>query len=299
MQTVADQSAGDAGPTAGEGWVDSGKLRLFRRWRRPAAGQTIARLVVVHGYGDHAGRYGHIMDWLADRGVATDAVDLRGHGRSPGRRGFVRGWAEYLDDLRAHLRAERADATAAGTAGRPLFVLGHSHGGLVAAVAGTRGVLAEAGVAGCVLSAPYLRPAEPLTPLWRAVAAVTNVVAPALRVPTGLTTDMMSGDPAMAADSRIDPLLLRHATPRWYATAMRAQDEAFASAGRFRLPLLCLIGDADPIASLAGARAFVDRAGSADKALEVVPNARHEILREVDRERTYERVLSWVRARAG
>src|SRR5688500_19660371 len=88
-----------------------------------------ARLAVVHGYGDHAGRYVELMTWLAGRGVGCHAFDFRGHGRSTGRRGFVRRWEEHLDDLRAFLDLPELRHDSPGDP--PLFVLGHSHGGLV------------------------------------------------------------------------------------------------------------------------------------------------------------------------
>src|SRR5947209_4783068 len=97
---------------------------LLRRCVRPAAGVSAqpvwATLVFVHGYGDHSGRYLHFLEWLARRGVACHAFDLRGQGQSTGRRGFVRRWEDYLEDLASFfaldaLRAELND-------GRPLFL---------------------------------------------------------------------------------------------------------------------------------------------------------------------------------
>lgn len=296
---------GETGPETGpatepaEDFVQGGGVRLHLRRHRATPGpRAAARLLVLHGYGDHAGRYAHVMRWLSARGVDSVAVDLRGHGLSGGRRGYVRRWDEYLDDVRAALAHGRHVWAAEGLSRLPLFVLGHSHGGLVLAAAVIRGILRPAEVAGCVMSAPWLAAAEPLTWAWRAIAVATNVVAPALRVRTGLTPDMMTSDPQMIADSRADPLLLRSATPRWFATAVRAQADVAARAAEFRLPLLCLIGDHDRIASLHAARRFVDHAGSADKAFEVLPGARHEILRETGRERTFERIMGWMADRA-
>lgn len=282
----------------GEGWINGVDGGLFHRWHRPTAGVPLARLLVFHGYGDHSGRFAHFKRWLAGRGVASDGFDFRGHGRSGGRRGFVRRWDEYLDDVRTVLAFCRPRWAAEGSAATPLFVLGHSHGGLILAAAGIRGVLPASEVAGCVMSAPWLAPARPLTWPWRVFARLSNVLAPAIRVATGLSPDLMTSDPAMVADSRADPLLLRAATPRWYATARRTQAAVLAGAGAFRLPLLCLIGDHDKVASPEAARLFVDRAGSADKAFELLPGARHELLRESNREKTFERVLGWMTERA-
>ena len=96
-----------------------------------APSPAFARLAILPGYGDHSGRYVEFMRWMARRGVTCHALDFRGHGLSAGRRGFVRRWDEFLDDLNAFL----AQPALAGDG--PLFVLGHSHGGLVVATLAT------------------------------------------------------------------------------------------------------------------------------------------------------------------
>src|SRR5207248_10684803 len=115
---------------------------LHRRSVLPARAAR-ATLALLPGYGDHAGRYVPFLRELAARGVAGHAMDFRGHGRAGGRRGYVSRWDEFLDDLAAFLALPVVRG-----AGGPLFLLGHSHGGLVAAVAGIRG---RVDVAGCIL----------------------------------------------------------------------------------------------------------------------------------------------------
>ena len=258
------------------------------------AGATRTRLAIVHGYGDHAGRYREMMTWLAARGVACHAFDQRGHGRSPGRRAYVRAWDQYLDDLRAFLALPELLPANDRT---PRYVLGHSHGGLIVAVAAVRGALGD--VAGCILSAPYLVNALPLPAAKRVAAVVLNVVWPWLLVPSGIEPEMMSSDPAMVEDTRRDALLLRCATGRWFTTHRRAQAEALAGAERVTLPLLVLHGDADPIADPSGAAAFHAAAGSSDKTLITCPGMLHEPLREANRARVLADMFDWITSRAG
>jgi alpha-beta hydrolase superfamily lysophospholipase len=235
------------------------------------------------------------MVWLAARGLECHAVDLRGHGKSAGRRGYVRRWDEYLDDLRAFLDLPELRATPGSP---PLFVLGHSHGGLVVAVAGERKLLDEYRVAGCILTAPYLVNALAVPWHKQLGARVGNVLCPWMRVRSGVRTGMTTSDPAMLEDSRNDPLLLRSATPRWYLTTRRVQAEAMARAAEFTLPLLVLQGDADPIADPRGAAAFHERAGSSDKSFVTYPGFLHEPLRETGRARVFADVAAWIAARA-
>lgn len=252
--------------------------------------QPIARLAVVHGYGDHAGRYVETMTWLASRGIACDAFDMRGHGRSSGRRAYVQKWDEYLDDLDAFLSVI-PDAI-------PRFILGHSHGGLVVAAAGISGLLARQNVVGCILTAPYFVNAFPV-PRHKSVAArVANVVWPWVRIKSGINPEMTSSDPAMIEDSRQDGLLLRCATPRWYLGQRRAQLDAMRRAAEFKQPLLVIQGDADPIADPRGSRQFHDRAGSTDKTFIEYPGFRHEPLRETGRERVFADVFEWIERHA-
>jgi lysophospholipase len=249
-----------------------------------------ATLAFVHGYGDHGGRHAHFLRWLAERGVACHAIDLRGHGRSGGRRGFVKRWEEYLHDVAAFLQRVTKESTT------PTFLLGHSHGGLVAAAAVERGI--ADGVRGCVLTAPYFA-SKMVVPRGKVLLArVLDPVAPWMRVGSGLPPEWMTADEGMIAESRADALMLRSATPRWYLTTLRVQDEVLASASTFRAPLLLLFGDADPVADLATARRFFEAAGATDKTMKVYPGLLHELSREVAREQVFEDVLAWLKSRS-
>ena len=267
----------------------------------PAAAPRWARLALLHGYGDHGGRYGHVLNWLAERGISCSTLDFRGHGRSFGRRGYVRRWDEFLDDLATFLAWERSrNAQPDGNKpAPPLFVLGHSHGGLVAAAAGIAGRLESAQCVGCILSSPYLQARTPLSGPWPAIAWLTNRLVPWIQVRSGLTAEMMSSDPAMQADTTRDLLLVHGATPRWYAETLHMQALTLRDAGEFKLPLLCLAGDADPVADPETTARFVQAAGSADKTLIRYPGKLHELLREAGREAIIQTIFDWIQARAG
>ncbi len=268
----------------------AGSAVLFRRSVVPA-GTPFAYLAVLHGYGDHSGRYLELMQWLAARGIACHALDFRGHGKAQGRPGHVERWEEYLEDLDAFLRLEELGA---GGRGAPLFALGHSHGGLVLAAAGIRGL---PGVSGCIFSAPYFRSAMrvPAIKIW--AARLANPLVPALRIDSGLRPEWMSRDEARVRDSIDDPLIVRTATPRWYLTCHAAQSEIVRRAEEFRLPLLVLAGDADAVADSRAAHDFYLRAGAADKTFRLYPEHRHELLRELGRELIFQHVLDWISER--
>ncbi len=282
-------------------------------------GATWARLGVLHGYGDHIGRYAEFMAWMARQGVACSGLDFRGHGRSAGRRGAVRRWDDYLDDLDAFLRWEAGDAerevsrpaatvrlpgfdspssvsASAETARPPLFLLGHSHGGLILAAAVLRGRVAPPG---CIFTAPYFRQKMVVPKAKEAFARALVALVPDLPVPSGLKDEWMTRDPEKLADSRADTRILRIATPRWFFSARRLQMQVLAAADGFHLPCLMFMGDADEVADPAGAREFCDAAGSLDKTYRELPGAFHELLRDTGREPIFAEILAWLRARTG
>lgn len=267
--------------------------QLYLRSALPAEGAPIiARLGIIHGYGDHSGRYAAFMRWMGARGIACHAVDLRGQGKAAGRRGFVRRWEEYLDDLRAFVALERLRGDG------PLFLLGHSHGGLVLSAGVLDGVGADGGIAGCVLSSPFFRNRMTIPRSKLLLGRVVGPLVPWLKVRSGVQGDWMSADPEMVAESASDPLVTRHATPRWFFGQIKAQERVLPAAPDFRLPLLVLVGEADPLADPAAGRLFYERAGSADKTLKLYPTFLHELLREKQREKVFRDVLDWLMHRS-
>ena len=267
----------------------NGAARLYRRSIFPL-NQPRARLLIIHGYGDHSGRYAHFMQWMAEHEIACEAVDLRGQGRSPGRRGAINRWEDYLDDVQAFFdRCESPDSPPL-----PRFLLGHSHGGLIVSAMAERGLLNPRTFHGIILTSPFFK-ACLAVPVWkRMLSGAVGRLFPSLHISTGLQPEWMSSDPAMIEDSRSDPLLARVATPRWYVEHRAAQHRAMNEASLFTHPLLCLAGGADPIADAMVAEEFVARAGSQDKTFRLYPGFRHEILREARREEIFQAIHGWM-----
>jgi alpha-beta hydrolase superfamily lysophospholipase len=265
---------------------------LFRRSARPV-NQAVARLLIIHGYGDHGGRYVHFMQWLAEHGIACDAVDLRGQGRSPGWRGYVDRWENYLDDVHSFVDRCKLSEPACP----PPFLLGHSHGGLIVAALAERGLIQPGTFRGIVLTSPFFR-ARLAVPYWkRLVARAIGELAPGLQLATGLQPQWLSSDSEMIEESRVDPFLARVATPRWYLRSQVAQRRVLAEAASFTFPVLCLAAGDDPIADPSAAEDFVRRAGSQDKTFRIYPGLRHEILRETNRREIFQAIYDWIAAR--
>jgi lysophospholipase len=265
--------------------VPSGKERLNRYVIAPA--NPWAQLMLLHGYGDHAGRYLEFLQWMGAKGVACQAIDFRGQGQSTGRRGFVRKWDEYLDDLKVILDLQDQAL--------PLFVLGHSHGALVAAVAGIK---KRFRCRGCILTSPYFQLRMALSWQQRFLAAIGSRFLPALRAGSGVGSEMLTRDPEIAAKTRADPLCEGTATPRWFVTARQMQEWVRAHAADFTEPLLMLVAGQDSIANSAASVRFFEEAGSSDKTLRLYEDHRHELLLEIGREMIFEEIREWMEKRA-
>jgi alpha-beta hydrolase superfamily lysophospholipase len=177
-----------------------------------------------------------------------------------------------------------------------LFLLGHSQGGLIAALWG----LSRRRVAsGFVLSSPYLSLAHRV-PFAKVLGAkLIGKVVPWFPLSTGLRGEDLTADPELAAWTNGDPLYCRSTTPRWVAESGKAQREVLRRKGEWRAPLLVLAAGADGVAETSVTRAFVDGCGGDDKEMRVYASFRHEIFNEVERDRPIGDAVAWLVQRSG
>jgi alpha-beta hydrolase superfamily lysophospholipase len=250
-------------------WTAPDGARLALR-RRQAEGARRAACIFVHGFGDHSGRYAREADWLASRGIATFALDQRGSGQTPGARGHVSRFAQYLGDLVGLRRLVAKEAP--GT----LILFGHSHGGLI--------VLrylesAPSGIAGAIVTCPLVAVAMQV-PRWKiGLARVLADLWPSLPIPSGMNLNDLSHDPAVVAAVRSDKDSHQVMSPRAYRELLAAQQMLPAEAGRISVPLFVGLAGDDRIVSTAAARAFAGSLGG-DVTVKVYDGMYHEILKE-------------------
>jgi alpha-beta hydrolase superfamily lysophospholipase len=265
-------------------------LLLTRQAWRPE-GEPAAVLAVVHGYGEHGGRYRGLAEDMAARGYAVHVYDLRGHGRSAGRRGHLGRFSDYLDDTAVYLEAVREEQP-----GRPLLLLGHSLGGLIAAA------YAEdrptEGLAGLILSSPFLRLGIPVPPLKIGTVRLLSLAAPFMKIGNTLDSAALSHDRDVVRAYGVDPLNHHVATARWAAEVLAAQGAVLSAAGGIRLPFLLLYGDADAVADPQAARELFAAAGAADKTSRCYEGYYHEIFNETGCAAVFADLVAWLEARA-
>lgn len=268
-----------------DGQLESEDGTSLAWWGSLPAVPPRAVVVIVHGALEHSRRYTWVADQLNDAGYAAYAIDLRGHGRSGGTPGYVpRMSALGADAARlVELARERHPDL-------PLFMLGHSLGGLVALEYLRRDSLP---LDGLVLSGTGIDvSAVPVG--QKLLAKAFSSIAPRFGL-LAFDGEGVSRDPEVLASYRNDPLNFHGKVP------MRTVGELFASPGRLipwlpsiTLPLLVLHGGADPVARPAGSTMIHDRVSSADKELKLYPDLYHEILNEPERQDVMNDIRAWL-----
>lgn len=265
-----------------------GRIRLnYRTWEVPGAR---AGIVVVHGLGEHSGRYEAFGVRMADYGFSTFAMDLRGHGLSDGRRGHVPSFGALLQDVDRFRREVQGLADVRV----PLFVLGHSLGGLIALRYQEE---YQRAFRGGIIVSPWLATAVPV-PRWKVTMA--NLVAgvlPAFPVHNGIDADHLSHDPDVVQAYRSDPLVHSRITPRLFTSAAAAMGLVLQRADHLADPLLFLIAGDDRLVDSEKSLQFARRLPAELTTIRHYPGMYHEVLNEVDRHQPMRDLRDWVAAR--
>lgn len=252
-----------------------------------------ADVVIVHGYAEHTGRYAELITALDAAGFACHLIELRGHGRSEGVRGYVHRFGDYLDDLDLFL-GRIGEIQPPERPAAPRILLGHSLGGLISLAYVLRRPDAFAALA---VSSPFLHPAMEVPRLKAGLASIVSTLAPTYLTPSEIDSRWLSHDPAVVDAYDRDPLVFKTFSPHWFFAIRPAQEEVLERAGEIRLPALFLLGDADRVADPARSREVFERLGGADKQLEVYPSFFHEVFNEVERARPIQDLLRWLERR--
>jgi acylglycerol lipase len=276
----------DTPTAASEGTFPGGRGReiFWQVWAGP--GEPRAVVVLVHGYGEHSGRYAHVGQRLRAAGYAAYALDHHGHGRSAGERARIT-LSEAVSDLHRFVEIIGERHT-----GCPVFMLGHSMGGALA----LRYAMAYGDtLSGLIISSPLAivhgRPAA------KALGRRLGSVLPGLPV-AKLDPADISRDPAVVAAYRSDPLVRHGGIPALTAAEFLAHADSLpADVTRVTVPTLLLYATADRLCDPEGARMIAERIGASD--LTVIPyeGLFHEILNEPERDRVLDDVLAWLAPR--
>jgi alpha-beta hydrolase superfamily lysophospholipase len=259
-----------------------GGLSLFCRKWEPVA-EAVASVVIVHGLGEHSGRYVHVGRNFAEAGFRTIAFDLRGHGRSQGRPVFVKRYVELASDV---------DCVVKHFSGGPAFLFGHSLGGQLVLWTAQHFRLS---VAGLIVSSPWLASVH-APPRWKEFTAQKlNRLMPGLRFSTGIDSEQLSHDQAHLDSLEDLDLLHKFVTIRIYLEAVKAAIEIL-SAPVIDFPVLFAHGDADDVASCKVTEDFFMRLRAPSKSFKIYPGLLHELHNETKREQVLAYYVEWMKS---
>ena len=266
----------------------SNNSKIYRRqWLCESPAK--ANLILVHGLGEHCGRYNHVADALNRQHINVYSLDLPGHGCSEGLRGYVTQFSDYceaIDPVREELTSDRSE--------RPLFLLGHSMGGLIS----SRYLLEhQQDFDGCILSGPAIQsPQQP--PRWQlSMVRLLSRWLPKVRV-IGLDTAGICRDPKIVENYLNDPLVsTEKLTARLMTALFDTMNEVRLRAPEIEASMLLMHGTSDTLTSYQGSQFLHDHISSEDKTLKLYTGLYHEIFNEPESKQVLSDMLAWINQR--
>jgi acylglycerol lipase len=268
------------------GWKARDGLEIYARGWEP---EIVSRAVIclVHGLGEHSGRYGHLAEAFEQAGYVTLALDQRGHGKTPGTRGHAPSFEALMDDI-----GRLIDEGGGRYPGLPRFLYGHSMGGSFVLNFVLR---RQPTLAGVIATAPALKPAfKP--PVWK--VTIGRLLAdwwPALSLANGLEVEAITRDPEVIRNYLQDPLVHKRLSARLGIDLLRQGQWALDQAGEFSLPLLLMHGSADRLTSATASHEFAAKAGECCT-LKIWEGFFHELHNEPEKDLVLNYVTDWLTA---
>ena len=278
-------AAETAAPAAGFVNSADGTKLAYRAWPRAGAPITFA---VAHGLGEHAGRYDRFAEGMAKHGFGTFAVDLRGHGNSPGQRGHVDSWSQWTDDVSAFV------THVAAVAGGEVVPVGHSFGGaamLSTVLAGKLGKTRR-----FIVSSPALK-VKVAVPAWKIKLGTTaSKVLPKLALDNEVDPKLLSRIPAVVEAYRTDPLVHSKISSRLYTEWSVASRDILDRAGEIKVPFLILAGTDDGLIDPEGSKALHQKAPALSE-LRLLEGRYHEPFNDLGKEEVFAVIARWLASR--
>lgn len=269
--------------TAGGNFIGVDGAEIFYRKLNPKA-KPKAAVVLIHGFGDHSGGLQNLTTSLVKNKYLVYAIDLRGHGKSSGQRGFIRNWNEFREDLNVLLKLVGAEDPEL-----PLFMIGHSMGGVITL---DYSLISPEGIDGVVAISPGIS-YEP-TPIERFGVLVMGRLKPDLKIIKSGNFQLEAKDPAIQAKHNPEGLRHNTATPGLGRGLLYASKRVIKNAASINMPLLLQYGLADKITPPKKLNQFFNQVGSKDKQVIEYPNARHRPFDEAGKEKFLADLINWL-----
>jgi alpha-beta hydrolase superfamily lysophospholipase len=247
---------------------------------------TRAVIAIVHGIGEHSGRYMNVVDYMIPNQIAVYGYDLRGHGKSSDQRGHIDSWKQYRIDLLNFLIMIKSQQLEC-----PIFLLGHSLGALIVLDL----ILTEPEeLAGVITCGTPIEPVGSAKPHLVALARLLSSVYPRFSVDFGLDLNALSRDPAVVKAYKTDPLVHGKVSARWGTETLSTIESVKMQVEDINIPILILHGEADRIHTAEGTRKFFDQIQFHDKEIRVYPFGYHEVHNDLNYQEMLSDLLDWI-----
>ena len=261
----------------------------FQSWLPESESKAV--LLIVHGLAEHSGRYMNIVNHFVPMGYAVYGIDHLGHGKSEGTRVYVKRFEDYTNTLEAYF-----DMIRCWQPDKPIFLVGHSMGGLISAV---YLLDHQSELTGAVLSGAAVKVPNNITPAILVVGKMLSALVPRFGL-LGLEVDGICRDPAVVQAYVSDPLVHKgKTTARLAAEMLKAMQRVSAEANKITLSIIVLQGSADKLVDPAGAQMLYDTVSSADKEIRIYNGFYHEVFNEPEHDKVLRDVEIWLEAHLG
>ncbi|MEI7989095.1 MAG: lysophospholipase [Chloroflexota bacterium] len=243
-----------------------------------------AAVILVHGIGEHCGRYPALINTIVPRGYNVYALEHRGHGHSSGKRGHINNWDEYRQDLRIFVQM-----VVDMEPDKPVYIYGHSLGGLMAL---DYVLYYPQNIKGIIASAPSL--AINTSPVLILLAKMMSSIVPGFTLSTNLDASAISRKKEVVEEYINDPLVHSLASARMGTELLATMDWTNAHAADLHMPILILQGSADRITPAPSSQTFIEKVSSSDKQRIEYPGGYHESHNDVHAEQAMMDVANWL-----
>lgn len=264
----------------------SDATRLFvRQWKPDETPK--ARIIMIHGFSEHAGRYSAWAERFADQNISVLAPDIRGHGKSYGIRGHTPSFKQLLRDIDKIFEAHPNQKHL------PTFLYGQSLGGGIVI---NYGITRSNGYQGIIATSPWLKLSTEPKAFTLLLSRALKIIAPRTVRNSRLDINYLSHNPEVIRQYEEDPLTHRQITPHLFFGARKAGNQAIRNAGKINQPILVMHGTGDKITSLRASKKFALNAQQAGVDARFIPweGLYHELHNELQNERIFQAILSWL-----
>lgn len=265
-------------------WEGKVASTYVREW---ASEDSKANIVLIHGVGEHSGRYIETAQNLFEQGFNVYTGDLIGHGLSDGERVYIKSVNDYMDNVNFFINRVKNN--------KPIFLLGHSMGGFI--VLYYMHINKGKGLKGAVVSSPYIKDKMSVSPVKYFLGKTAAALVPKLRIESGIKGEMVCRDKDIIGKYNSDSLNCGTVTARWFVELEKARQKLVQEQAGYDTPCLILQAGGDIVVDAVAVKQFYEGIGSKDKEFVLYDGFYHEILNDPERDRVISKIFSWLNER--